>query len=164
MVKFSAALFIAIAISAPALAIPTEKEHVARELSENVYERGLDAEDLNLSVRDFYEGDLSMREVNDLVEREPFFGAIFSAVKAAVKIGKGAKKIHDAKNRHRRKRDLEDSEVYQRSLDGEVMERDFEEEFQAREVDHFHARDFVDVDLFGRELDEFYEREIEDLD
>lgn len=65
-------------------------------------------------------------------------------VKAAVKIGKGAKKVHDAKNRHRR--DLED-EVYQRSLDGEVMERDFEEELQAREVDH-----------------EFYEREIEDLD
>ena len=68
-------------------------------------------------------------------------------VKAAVKIGKGAKKIHDAKKNHnRRKRDLED-EVYQRSLDGEVVERDF-----------------ADMDLFGRELDEFYEREIEDLD
>lgn len=144
MVKISAALFIAVAISAPALAIPTEKEHVARELAENVYERGLDAEDLSLSVRDFYESDLSEREVNDLVERDPFFGAIFKVVKAAVKIGKGAKKVHDAKNRHRR--DLED-EVYQRSLDGEVMERDFEEELQAREVDH-----------------EFYEREIEDLD
>jgi len=159
MVKFSTALFIAIAISAPALAIPTEKEHVARELAENVYERGLDAEDLSLSVRDFYEGNLSRREVNDLIERDPFFGAIIGVVKAAVKIGKGAKKIHDAK-KNRRKRDLED-EVYQRSLEGEVMERDFEEELQAREVDHFHGRD---MDLFGRELDEFYEREIEDLD
>ena len=85
-------------------------------------------------------------------------------VKAAVKIGKGAKKIHDAKKNHnRRKRDLED-EVYQRSLDGKVMERDFEEELQAREVDHFHGRDSAGMDLFGRELDEFYEREIEDLD
>ena len=43
-----------------------------------MYERGLDAEDLSLSVRDFYEGDLrlSRREVNDLVERDPLFGAI----------------------------------------------------------------------------------------
>lgn len=48
----------------------------SRELAENVYERGLDAEDLSLSVRDFYESDLSEREVNDLVERDPFFGAI----------------------------------------------------------------------------------------
>jgi hypothetical protein len=47
-----------------------------RELAENVYERGLDAEDLSLSVRDFYEGNLSRREVNDLIERDPFFGAI----------------------------------------------------------------------------------------
>ena len=47
-----------------------------RELAENVYERGLDAEDF--SVRDFYEGDLSRRGVNDLVERDPFFGAIMS--------------------------------------------------------------------------------------
>ena len=39
-----------------------------------MYERGLDAEDF--SVRDFYEGDLSRRGVNDLVERDPFFGAI----------------------------------------------------------------------------------------
>ena len=43
-----------------------------------MYERGLDAEDLSLRVRDFYEGDLSRRGVNDLVEREPFFGAIMS--------------------------------------------------------------------------------------
>ena len=47
-----------------------------RELAEDIYERGLGAEDLNLSVRDSYEGDLSRRGVNDLVERDPFFGAI----------------------------------------------------------------------------------------
>ena len=47
-----------------------------RELAENVYERGLDAEDI--SVRDFHEGDLSRRGLNDLVERDPFFGAIMS--------------------------------------------------------------------------------------
>lgn len=47
-----------------------------RELAESVYERGLGAEDLSLSGRDFYEGDLSRRGVNDLVERDPFFGAI----------------------------------------------------------------------------------------
>lgn len=41
-----------------------------------MYERGLGGEDLSLSVRDFYEGDLSRRGVNDLVERDPFFGAI----------------------------------------------------------------------------------------
>ena len=46
--------------------------------AENAYERGLDAEDSSsLSVRDFYEVDHSRREVNDLVERDPFnVGAI----------------------------------------------------------------------------------------
>ncbi|EDR00700.1 uncharacterized protein LACBIDRAFT_295727 [Laccaria bicolor S238N-H82] len=101
MVKFYAALFIAVAIAALALAIPIEKEH-ARELqAESMYQRGLDAEDLSLSVRDFHEGDLSRREVNhDLVERDPkfnpkfrfSFGNIFKGVgKAFSRFGKSSR-------------------------------------------------------------------------
>ncbi|KAJ3515075.1 hypothetical protein NLJ89_g1991 [Agrocybe chaxingu] len=96
--------------------------------------------------------DMSTRELvgDDLEERDPFLGLLFKGIKAAVKIGKGVHKAHQAKQHHnnhrKRELDLLDDGIFERGFDDdEVFERGFDDEdFFEREFGDMEERDYYD--------------------
>ncbi|CAA7268265.1 unnamed protein product [Cyclocybe aegerita] len=106
------------------------KAHSAKEHHKNHRKRELEIDDV------------STRELvgDDLEEREPFLGLLFKGIKAAVKIGKGAHKAHQAKenhkNRHKRELDFIDDDVFERGFD--------DEDFFEREFGDMEERDYYD--------------------
>jgi hypothetical protein len=122
-----------------------KKIHSAHNKYNNRHKRDLDEESLTARAvhdEDIYArafaGELTERQLQDLTERDPFFGLLLNLVKTGIKLGtkaaKGAKKIHSAhnkyKNRHRR--DLDEESLAARELEEELEAREFDAEFDLR--------------------------------
>jgi len=133
MVRLATSVFAVALLAVPALAASSEQ--FERSVAESdLYGRDFtDVDDILVTREDLEE--LFGRElINDIEERDPFgLFSVFKGIKAAVKIGKGIHKAHEAKehmqnHRHRREYD-----------DGEIDLREFDEDLEAREPMKFGA-------------------------
>jgi len=133
MVRLATSVFAAALLAVPALAASSEQ--FERSVAESdLYGRDFaDVDDVLVTREDLEE--LFGRElINDIEERDPFgIFSIFKGIKAAVKVGKGIHKAHEAKEHvqnHRNRREFDDEEF---DL------REFDEDLEAREPLKFGA-------------------------
>jgi len=169
--KFATSILAIAFIAVPALAISTEQYERSYDLAESdLYGREVDEIVENLTREDL--DDIFGRElVNDIEERSPF--GIFSAIKAAVRVGKMAHNAVEQRKQNKNKRELESEELEMREpiRGGTAMRVLHGATTVAKHAEHAHnvyqsfqGRELED-ELLEREFDEeYFEREFDDLD
>ncbi|KIM37193.1 hypothetical protein M413DRAFT_448688, partial [Hebeloma cylindrosporum] len=165
--KFATSILAIAFIAIPTLAISTEQYERSYDLAESdLYGREIEDVVDNLTREDL--DNIFGRElVNDIEERSPF--GIFTAIKAAVRVGKMAHNAVAArKNRNRRELEsYEDLEMREPNKAATAMRvfrganrvmnhvqtaHDTYQSFRQRDLDDLLERDF-DEEYFGREFD-----------
>jgi hypothetical protein len=170
--KFATSILAIAFIAVPALAASTEQYERSYDLAESgLYDREVDEIVDNLTREDLDE--IFGRElVDDIEERSPF--GIFTAIKAAFRVGKLA---HNAieQRKHHNKRSLEsyeDLETREPTKGSTALKVFRAANKAANHAEYAHntyqsmrQRELLEDELLEREFDEeYFEREFDDLD